>query len=563
MMNALAPTKVGFFAEKIKEIANELNFSNGYGFLVETGDYLENKSTSYGVHADLYFSQGSVSAFGAAISELYEIKGLNILELTDAKLKGQKMLRPNASLFICCLDNLFVTDKALLDYYKSQQDNYALGIFIYSGITEAQAKQMAQSVIRYSKARFVEFNPLSSGKLGGNEILTAEELSALENVGLVNQIKPVIQVLNQTIVSEHKLLRTRKILGGQQQIITRKDEQGMNTMELQGMLRNILGKSSTDLEKSLRTKYDELNKPATGEHAKFLHKMSGKLTDFVRIKIAEKDEREEIRLPQDYEKSFLQDVRGSLQKEMQADKEQLETISRELVVEVNHLLRNKGISAIDAIAFPSLPEPDKSLNSYCLWGRTFKSELIKKGIMEYFVALRDYTGVIMVATGLLGPFTIIASISDNSVLKAMSNVVKFSMAAIALFLIVYGIHDLRSRIPKKRKEEFDKELEKAREFVINEGKKMFTETSRDWTSVSITWLKEFCALVTGAYEKKLKEEQAKKVDQITQDKTQQQKRQMNLEMQMKNIASAEKIRDSIITRCREMVSESEKQIKFA
>jgi len=186
---------------------------------------------------------------------------------------------------------------------------------------------------------------------------------------------------------------------------------------------------------------------------------------------------------------------------------------------------------------------------------------MKRGIMEYFVALRDYTGVIMVATGLLAPLTIIANISESGFLKHLSNAVKLGMAGITIFLIFYGIYDLRKRIPKKRVEEYDREVFKAKELLLSEGKRMVSESARDWSGSISNWIRDASLLITNAAEKNLKESQMRKQAQLNKDKIQLQKQQQNLEQQSRNLQVAEKIKDGLVSKWREWSMEFDKVLR--
>src|ERR1035437_4601045 len=57
-------------------------------------------------------------------------------------------------------------------------------------------------------------------------------------------------------------------------------------------------------------------------------------------------------------------------------------------------------------------------------------------------------------------------------------------------MIIWGYFDLRKRIPRKRKEEFVRELKKAKENLQSEGKRMFNESSKDWQYSLSQWLRE-------------------------------------------------------------------------
>ena len=216
----------------------------------------------------------------------------------------------------------------------------------------------------------------------------------------------------------------RRLLGSQNQTITRKEEQSVNQIELLNNIRQILSRYTMDLEKNLRLKYDELNKPVTGEISKLLQSLTNQLTDFERVDVAEKSEKVEIRISSDYEHLFLSSVKEKLSEHLNKDAAFVKVATDEVVNRINQLLSSRDMLPVslqsELLEFPAYRS---SMKPYLLFSREFRSELMKKGITEYFVALRDYTGVIMVATGLLAPLTIIANISEIGFLKHLNNVV--------------------------------------------------------------------------------------------------------------------------------------------
>jgi len=334
-------------------------------------------------------------------------------------------------------------------------------------------------------------------------------------------------------------------------------------MDLANNIRQAIQKFSNDMDKSLRSKYEEFNKPVTGYYTKHVAELAEQLTDFKRTTVAEKDEKEEIKLTDDYQDLFLGSVKKKVGSEMKKDAEFLTTSVNELLNRVNNILASKNISPIsidsDIVEFPSI---GKSITPYCQFSKVYKSEMMKKGTTEYFVALRDYTGVIMVATGLLAPLTIIAGLESKEMpfLQTFSRGIKLTMACITIVLIIYGAFDLRKKIPLKRKEEFIREVEKAREFVLNEGKRIGNEVSRDWVTATGSWTKDISQLVASAFEKRMKDTQQNKAGAINQDKAQQQRRQQNIDAQQRSITNADRIKDALNNKLRDMYQEAEKKI---
>lgn len=129
-------------------------------------------------------------------------------------------------------------------------------------------------------------------------------------------------------------------------------------------------------------------------------------------------------------------------------------------------------------------------------------------------------------------------------------------------MISYGIYDLRKRIPRRRVEEYDREMLKARELLTQEGKRMYNESSRDWLGSLSNWIKEISLNFSNQIEKNIRETQLTKASQMNQEKIQQQKQQQSIDLLLRSIQSAEKVKDQMNTRYREMLTETEKDLKL-
>ncbi|MNI52632.1 hypothetical protein D3C73_1074300 [compost metagenome] len=184
--------------------------------------------------------------------------------------------------------------------------------------------------------------------------------------------------------------------------------------------------------------------------------------------------------------------------------------------------------------------------------------------MEYFVALRDYTGIIMVVVGLFGPLTMLSSVPTDekegvwAFLSAASLYLKQAKTFIQVFtiitiffMIIYGIFDLRKRIPRKRQEEKERELKKARENLIQEGKRIYTDSSRDWVAALANYIREFAQNISNEVEQILKGSVAAKQQALSDKRNEFQINQQSIDLKNRNIQFAEKEYDLLYRRIME------------
>jgi len=132
------------------------------------------------------------------------------------------------------------------------------------------------------------------------EHISLEKLRVIKKYEALNSTRPILQLLEYFFVTENRILQARKLVGLQNQQLSRKDEQGANQMDLMNQVRTMIQKFSGETDRNIKSKYEELNKPKTGDFSKLIHDLSNGVNDFDRKEIAEKSEKEEIKLKDDF-----------------------------------------------------------------------------------------------------------------------------------------------------------------------------------------------------------------------------------------------------------------------
>ena len=111
-------------------------------------------------------------------------------------------------------------------------------------------------------------------------------------------------------------------------------------------------------------------------------------------------------------------------------------------------------------------------------------------------------------------------------------------------------------------EEFEREIGKAKEVLLQESKRMFNDSSRDWTTNIANWIKDTTQNISLQIERNMKDLLTQRASQMNQEKIQQQKQQQSIDLLIRSIQSAEKVKDQMNTRYREMLTETEKDLKL-
>jgi len=553
-----------YFSDKLADINKEMGISSASGFLETCQSHLAELCYKNELNVDIITAINPTAEVRSVINNFNKSFSGIIPNIINKQNGFSKSITSSfATIAICLIDNEWESDNATEALLHLIKDQYKITLLINYLPSDTVAKQFSTSLGYKNSCKIIDAHFVGEKTIPEiiQEIYSPEKIKILVKLCQLNAVKPILTIINQVFQTENKTLQVRKLISIQNQQISRKEEYGSNTIELTNAVRQAIQKYSMEIDKNIKIKFEEFNKPITGGLSKVLQMLSNELTDFQRIDVAEKSEKVEIKLTPKFEDQYFKAIKNNIAEEMQKDKIYIKTATAELINRVNSLLDARKMPQIDVskelIEFPNYKN---SIQPYLQFNREFKSELIKKGTIEYFVALRDYTGIIMVATGLLAPLTIIANLSENGFLKHLSNGIKFGMAGITLFLIIYGVYDLRTRIPKKRKEEFDRELSKGKEFVVGEGKRISNDISRDWTNAVGNWTREISQIISASTEKVFKDIQTAKLDQMNKEKAQQQRQQQSADMMQRNLSNAEKVKDIMVNKLRDLINETEKSI---
>jgi hypothetical protein len=564
-----------FIPDRLDDIQKELGISGFSGFLEDARKKTLGIIATDQLCADIFYHSVSPAAIEENIASLKNasagsspIKCSFFTEKTKKPVKVFRELFP--SIAIVYYDECVHKDVDFRSDIILGAEQYNLVLLINYFDDESAARQFCGKLPFASKPVFLAGQAASkktAEELFQAALIQPNALNSLKKMACCRSIKPLFIFLQEIFESENKTIQTRKLLNTQAGQISRKEEQGFNQNDLSTNIRQLLQKTNQELDKNFKLKYEELNKPNTGKFSKTGSQSSNQLKDFNKLDLAEKSEKVGISIDKHFTDNFLAGIKTAIINEISKDEPFLKISVDDLIAKVNLQLLAKGITPVNKEeVYAPFPDQQRLITSYSYISRAYTSELTKKGATEYFIALRDYIGIMMVATGLLAPLNLIASLSDEhsmfGFLKKLSTGIKIATAILTLALIVYGIFDLRKRIPRKREEEFEKEINKARESLLQESKRIFSESSRDWSANISVWIRDTTQNLSLLVDKNMKDIQTARLSKLNTDKNQQFRMQQSIDLIQRNIQSAERIKDTMATRFRDFVSETEKELKL-
>lgn len=281
-------------------------------------------------------------------------------------------------------------------------------------------------------------------------------------------------------------------------------------------VRTIIQKNLQDAERAFKLKYDELNRNKSGEFQLLTQSKAAQVAaeNMVHIELASKTETTETELDTSFTDDFVRTMKKSFKKQVDSDLQYLEGVKNMTFDQLNNILHTDGLAKIDPANIYALePDPKLPLDSHFHIQKKYSGEITKDGPMQYFIALRDYTGMIMVLVGILAPLTLVATTPDaepgsifaffnevGGVVKKFRALLTFVTAVLVGAMLIYGFFDLRRRIPLKRIEEREKDIYKAKEAVEQEGRRMFNDASRDWVTQLGTYIRDLSTSIAAEIE---------------------------------------------------------------
>ncbi len=563
--------------EKSLTAISEMGTGGNTGMLQNLVRYTRDKGLATGLQTDVWTStllyRSKEHVFWTKILPLLTTPGHQD-SFGTYRIQSEKTIVPRkagnsiASVCIVALDDFFFQDEDMIFELDRRSAEYVFMLVLNFTKEERNAR----------KVRFNFFGKFEVLNLNADEDqLSIEEIlkkfidnrtkAELELRQQLNTLYPVLHLIRESVNKENKLVGLRRNIYQQQQTIQRKDETQSNVGDINNSVKSLVQNTISEAERSHKSKYEELNKPQTGRFSAMVSKEANAFSEFERVDIAEKSEKWGIFIPEVFQADMLKKIVGAIQYDFAIDRNLLMSQLENAAGKANSILQERGILPQGAhgvaVEVSTFPEYDKIIANYSYYYRQYNGELVKKGAAEYFIALREYTGLIMVVAGLLAPLNMIASISENPVLKKMSMGIRIATGAITLGMIIWGYFDLRKRIPRKRKEESIRETNKAREHLQNEGKRICSECSKEWINQVSMWLRDNYNSLGQQLEKIMRDYQFRTQERNNDNRQKIQMMQSGLDNISKRLDNAIRQSDSNLKYCKDAMLETEKKVKDA
>jgi hypothetical protein len=501
---------------------------------------------------DIHFSPGTAHLANVVKKQLGE-KARIFTDFAKVRLRDDCVL-PAAQIGIVEASEIAAADGAppMLSWLSGQAKRDAIAVFVLGGDEGENPAATINSIATSEQElvsaveRFLETQSPDAAKAAG-------EQSAAR----------IARYAHEIIGDELRALELRKQLLNDDLASARRPG-GIGGSDSTNRIRTIIQKNLQDAERAFKLKYDELNRNKSGEFQQLTSGKAAQLTEaqMVHISLASKTETTETEIDAGYTDEFVTTMKRSFKSKVDSDLTYLDEVKKLTFDQINNILQADGLKKIDpANVYALEPDPQLPLQSHFHIQKKYSGEITKDGPMQYFIALRDYTGMIMVLVGILAPLTLIAASQDatpggvldfinqiGSTMKQVRTVLTFITAILVLVMLIYGFFDLRRRIPQKRIEEREKDLSKAKESLEQEGRRMFNDASRDWVTQLGTYIRDLSTSISGEIEQSVRAKAVQAVEQQDEKRRKVAMAQASVDARLKGVTLLERKIEPLLRR---------------
>jgi hypothetical protein len=556
--------------DQVESIRREVGLFSGSAFLEESVEQIGIIANDARVTLDIFLSAACRSLISEDNFHPYEKLDVHVVSEQSQFGCSVGLRRSVVSVFVCLGEEIGqpLVGQQAWSFFRSQVNQYAKCRFVVIGAFDPVQ---------------VDLNGLGIKDTDQIEVIGLESssdlskaLSGLDGAQFLRQTTmhrlasatPVVDRVKSVVSAEVTALTLRRQIIVSEQDRSRRADQGYGN-DAQSMVRNALQKNFQDTERVFRQKYDELCRPNVGALAKLIDGYADSIGEkqIVKVDKAANFEKYEAQIDANFLNGGVEKLKQAFGQEMRKDAVYIKQLAQDTEASVSSALQQHGFraGALESMVRPEL-DLAKLDQSHFRIAKEYKGELTKPGVMEYFGALRDYTGLIMVIVGILAPLTMLATAPDadpNSILgtinKFSSNLkdirayIQFFTIILIFGMLAYGIFDLRRRIPNKRRQELEKEVREAQEFASEQLTRLLSDAHRDWSTVLGQYVKDYAQALQSEVDGLLKKQAVAQLEVASERRSAVLLEQSSVEHKLKSFAVAERTVENLVRRFQDVI----------
>ena len=333
-----------------------------------------------------------------------------------------------------------------------------------------------------------------------------------------------LEDLRQTLLlltaQEEKTIKGKRQIN-QQQLYHLKSINNSNSAisEFLVILKGNLQNQFNLFEKGINSKVDQILKSHAGP---FMQMVENNLQNLDELAEEERAKTTLVKIPSAFEAEFLTNLSNYLSKlgmeDLRAIKDTLDLISREIEL----FFKDKNMNYHEvSVRYATTERLDEIIRQILFIEKQFQAEKPKKGMYEFFMAIRKYQMLFMMLFSTFG-------------LSFLKNMRAF-MVPSTILLVGYGLFSVIKSVKKERLEDNERQLDRSKDTLRQESKRIASEFGRSWTRFISDFLKEQNENIAKQLEYQSKTLYQKSQSEEEEQRNKLQRIQTRLEMQERRI----------------------------
>ena len=448
-----------------------------------------------GANSDLELKQGQSVQIASVDSIPVELNWNEFGSFQPGKVGAMK-----SPVLLVCLDEALHEENEMLFKLKKKAEGRALVYFVFPKESASYWRNVKMEIGK--EAMKVETQELE--KLGETTFTNwissegmVKVLGGFQAYSLARSLFSVSEVIKLTIDQQGRELGGMKLVTQQDANRVKSSTGGSReAMDVMSSVKSIVQESVTSYQKGLKKRFEDLYKTNIGTIWKEMDEWAESLDELAHEKRTKKVI---VTVPEEFKEEYLNHMHEVIHQSLTTDLIILKDTLHQIQNEVDRVLNKHGIKG-GSVNFSYVTDSalNRILESAIRIDRPYQGEGQKKGPMEYFMAIRRYQMVFFMLLSTFG--------GAATMLKRRLEI----LLPLTIVLLSAGGYFVVTGVKKEREDQDLKDLEKARESLKSEYKRIFSDVQRDWFSTmdenvreqSTKALNKIETVVKGHYEDK-------------------------------------------------------------
>ena len=461
---------------------------------------------------------------------------LNIFPADDPR--SRRAAEPRPSVLVCVSGGSGPLDPRLGETLEALCEDRPYAVLIVS--SDADSLESLQNSVR--DAWFSEFIALQANE-GLDSVSLVERLRTpawkeieelLRSHAALQALRSATDAVRLLLDQEERDSRVRRAVT-QQRAAQLQQSGAPNPTVLQAEIRSLLQQHFADFEAGVIDRLSQMFSPKSGALSTQIETHLAELTDLHR---EDKSRTTALTIPDQYRAHLLRSIGRSIRGHCLADLKAMRDLFRLVQAELEERLRAAEAAVVPLqFTFLSQDRLERVLDAAIRIDKPYRGEVPRRGFGEFLSFVRRSVFSLLGISSLLA---LLIGSGRMDVLKASLRPWRDTLGIVVA--VGFTLFAYRS-IVGEREDARLRELEKARESVRAELRRMMSEVERAWSAIVSDHLREQLAVAQRQLEEALRLAQARQSDEVAEDKRRLQRQLQSLEASERHVATIAKLRE--------------------